>query len=236
MAERLLVRTWNLFHGRTSPETRRVHLERMVRLVTRDCPAVVCLQEVPVWALDDLERWSGMQARHQVTKPALLGPLARTLQRADPAHVRSPFTGQANALLVAPRIDIVEYGAQRLNADVRGERRVCQLARLRLPGTGYVVAVANLHATNRSARARRELLHVERLVGPAGPAVVCGDFNVRATGLAGFSQPLPGIDQVLVRALELVEAPAAWPDEHRSLPAGELLSDHPPVEAAMMAP
>lgn len=236
MAERLLVRTWNLFHGRTFPETRRVHLERMVRLVTRDCPAVVCLQEVPVWALDHLERWSGMQSRHHVTKPALLGPLAGTLQQAGPAHVRSLFTGQANALLTARRLEIVEYGAQRLNADVRGERRVCQLARLRLPRTGYVVTVANLHATNRSARAKRELLRVERLVSPPGPVVVCGDFNVRATGLTGFSQPLPGIDQVLVRALELVEGPAAWPDERRSLPGGELLSDHPPVEAAMMAP
>lgn len=236
MAERLLVRTWNLFHGRTLPETRRVHLERMVRLVTRDGPDVVCLQEVPVWALRRLERWSGMQARCHVTMRALLGPFAGTLQRIDAAQVRSPFTGQANALLVARRLGILEYGAQRLNADLRAEQRVCQLALLGLRGAGLAVAVANLHATNRPVAALQELLCVERLVGTAGPAVVCGDLNVRATGLAGFSRPLPGIDQVLVRGVELVDGPSVWPDELRRLPAGGLLSDHAPVEAAMMAP
>jgi endonuclease/exonuclease/phosphatase family metal-dependent hydrolase len=235
MAERLLVRTWNVFHGRTFPETRRVQLERMVRLVTGDRPEIVCLQEVPVWALGSLERWSGMQARIHVTKPALLGPFARGLQHADANHVRSPFTGQANALLVAHRLAIVEHGVQPLNAGVRAERRVCQLARLRLPEARESIVVVNLHATNRAPQARRELQFVQRLVGPDGPALVGGDFNVRATGLGGFSEPLPGIDQVLARDLELLEGPSEWPDERRRLPTGVLLSDHSPVEAAMIA-
>jgi len=234
MAQRLLVRTWNLFHGRTFPETRSVHVERMVRLVTRDAPSVVCLQEVPVWALEHLERWSGMQARWQVTKPALLGALARAFQRADPARIRSPFTGQANALLADARLEIAEHGAQRLNADSRAERRLCQLVRLGVGDRGVVVV--NVHTTNRAARARQELLQVERLVGRPGPAVVCGDFNVRATGLAGFSAPLAGIDQVLVRELGLAERPLAWPDGHRRVARGVLLSDHAPVEAAMIVP
>lgn len=234
MARRLRVRTWNLFHGRTSPETRGVHVERMVRLVTHDAPSVVCLQEVPLWALDRLERWSGMQARWHVTKRALLGPFARALQRADPARIRSPFTGQANALLADPRVEIAEHGVQRLNAGLPAERRSCQLVRLRAGSLDVVVV--NLHATNRPPRARQELLLVERLVGPNGPAVVCGDFNVRATGLGGFSTPLPGIDQVLVRELELLEGPSAWPAARRRLAGGMLLSDRAPVEAAMMAP
>jgi endonuclease/exonuclease/phosphatase family metal-dependent hydrolase len=234
MPERLLVRTWNLFHGRTFPENRSVHLERMVRLATQDAPDVVCLQEVPVWALVRLGRWSGMQVRSQITKRALLGPLARPLQQLDPVRVRSPFTGQANALLVSGRLEVVEHGAQRLNTGLRAERRMCQLVRLRLGERGLVVA--NLHATNRSARARQELAEVERLLDGGGPAVVCGDFNVRATGLAGFSPPLPGIDQVLVRGLQLVDGPACWPDDRRRWQDGVLLSDHAPVEAAMMAP
>jgi endonuclease/exonuclease/phosphatase family metal-dependent hydrolase len=236
MAERLVVRTWNLFHGRTSPETRHVHLERMIAVATGDRPDVVCLQEVPVWALARLERWSGMQARTHVTKRALLGPLARTLQRVDAHHVRSPWTGQANALLVARTLEIVEHGVLPLNAGDSAERRVCQLARLRFRATGSSVAVANLHATNRSACARQELESAERLFRPGGPTVVCGDFNIRATGLAGFSPPLPGIDQVLVRDLELVDRPTVWPQARRRLPSGVLLSDHAPVEAAMMAP
>lgn len=211
-----------------------MHVEQMVRLVTADVPSVVCLQEVPVWALGRLERWSGMQARWQVTRPALLGPFARAFQQLDPARVRSPFTGQANALLADRRLEIAEHGAQRLNAGLRAERRLCQLVRLRAGDRDVVVV--NLHATNRSARARQELLQVERLVGRPGPAVVCGDFNVRATGLAGFSTPLPGIDQVLVRELELVEWPVTWPDDRRRVAAGVLLSDHAPVEAAMMVP
>jgi endonuclease/exonuclease/phosphatase family metal-dependent hydrolase len=236
MAERLLVRTWNLFHGRTSPETGRVHLERMIAVASRDRPDVVCLQEVPVWALARLERWSGMQARTHVTKRALLGPLARTLQRVDAHHVRSPWTGQANAVLVARDLEIVEHGVLPLSTGGRAERRVCQLARLRLRGPGRSVAVGNLHATNRSTRARQELESAEQLFRAGGPAVVCGDFNVRATGLAGFSPPLPGIDQVLVRDLELVDGPTVWPEVRRRLPSGVLLSDHAPVEAAMMAP
>ena len=34
----------------------------MVELVTEDRPDIVCLQEVPVWALKRLAGWSGMQA------------------------------------------------------------------------------------------------------------------------------------------------------------------------------
>jgi hypothetical protein len=52
------------------------------------------------------------------------------------------------------------------------------------------------------------------------------------TGLPGFSQPLPGIDQILVRGLELVEGPSPWPNERRRS-RGWLLSDHAPVEAVV---
>ena len=58
----LLVRTWNLFHGRTYPETRNVVLERMIRLIAEREPDVVCLQEVPLWSIARLERWSAMRS------------------------------------------------------------------------------------------------------------------------------------------------------------------------------
>src|SRR5438105_1106403 len=38
---RLLVRTWNVFHGNTSPPRRRAFLDEMVRLASRDRPDVL---------------------------------------------------------------------------------------------------------------------------------------------------------------------------------------------------
>ena len=56
----VLVRSWNLYHGNTVPPSRRNFLERMVRLAAEDRPAVLCLQELPAWALPRLQGWSGM--------------------------------------------------------------------------------------------------------------------------------------------------------------------------------
>jgi len=69
----LVVRTWNLFHGNAVPPGRRAYLEEMVRLVTGDDPDVVCLQEVPVWALRRLEGWSDMAAFGAVAARPRLG-------------------------------------------------------------------------------------------------------------------------------------------------------------------
>ena len=48
---RLLVRSWNLYHGRTHPPSADLHLEQMVRVATADAPDAVALQEVPLWAV-----------------------------------------------------------------------------------------------------------------------------------------------------------------------------------------
>jgi endonuclease/exonuclease/phosphatase family metal-dependent hydrolase len=230
-----LVRSWNVYHGRTHPESRRLGLERMVRLITSDSPDVVCLQEVPLWACPRLGGWSELDAHAAATKRALAGPAAAFLQRLAPRLVRSPLTGQANALLVARRHEVLSVAAYRLNPQAREEARVCQLARLRV-GAGALV-VANVHATTRNVTAaRRELAQVAELVASADPAIVCGDFNVAGEGLPGFSRPLPGIDQVLARGLELLAPPLVWPAARRQIDGGVLLSDHAPVEAEMMVP
>jgi hypothetical protein len=44
----------------------------------------------------------------------------------------------------------------------------------------------------------------------------------------GYSDPPPGIDQILVRGLPASE-PDVWPEERRRV-GGRLLSDHAPVE------
>ena len=200
---RLLVRSWNLYHGRTHPPSADLHLEQMLRVVTADAPDAVALQEVPLWAVRRLEAWSGMSASWAMTMPALLGPLARRVTDKDPRRFRSSFTGQANALLVNPHLEagrhrrvVLNPGLSRSDWLLRGgQRRVCHALELETPDGRLVVA--NLHASNSPDR---------RLVG--------------------------GIDQVLVRGLTLARGPEAWAEERRTV-AGVVLSDHPPVEAVV---
>ena len=234
----LLVRSWNVYHGRAFPPSRRTHLERMVRLVTLDAPDIVALQEVPVWALGRLSLWSGMTARWAITVPALLGPLARRLVDLDPVRFRSTISGQANAILVNPRLETGAAETLVLNPEVsrwewlfRGrQRRMCQ--RLEIEGRGRRLVVANLHATNHPRLAEPEVLRAADFVRDAKTCVLCGDFNVVRFVLPGFSAPIDGIDQVLVRGLEYEREPVAWARERRRVDGG-LLSDHAPVEAVI---
>ena len=58
----MLVRAWNLHLGKTAPDGKGAHLREMVERIAADKTAIVCLQEVPVWAFGSLASWSGMQA------------------------------------------------------------------------------------------------------------------------------------------------------------------------------
>jgi endonuclease/exonuclease/phosphatase family metal-dependent hydrolase len=243
----LVVRTWNIFHGRTVPEGRTLHVERMVRLVTEDGPGIIALQEVPVWALSRIEEWSGMRALGAIAMRARGGPLARWLTALDPRRFRSTLVGQANVLLLGAGVDVDVAGAQdvlRLNPrslrrafrvgepqrlDWARNRRVCQVVPVRSGDTAF--HALNLHASKGADLARAELERLASLI-PDGPVLVCGDLNAPETGLPGFSPPLPGIDQILVRGLELERPPARWPAERRRHD-GAFLSDHAPVEAML---
>ena len=236
----LVVRTWNVYHGRTSPAGGRTYLERMIDLVTADRPDVVALQEVPVWALGRLERRSGMAARWSVTVPALLvAPLARIVTAISPARMRSLVTGQANVLLVAKGLKLHRQEVLVLNPSVgrwdwlrRGaQRRVCQAVEIE-DADGRRVTFANLHATNNPKSAPIEVARAAEFVSDAGLCVLCGDFNVKGLRVEGFTPPLPGIDQILVRGLDFERPPKAWPKERRR-EGKVLLSDHAPVEAVI---
>lgn len=237
---RLLVRSWNLYHGRTYPQSDTIHLEQMVRLVSADAPDVVALQEVPLWAVKRLDDWSGMNASWAMTMPALLGPLARRVTAEDPVRFRSSLTGQANALLVNPHFEsgkhrrlVLNPGLSRKDWLLRGgQRRVCQALEVEVGGESIVLA--NLHASNHPDRelVAKEIERAAAFVAEAERCILCGDFNVRRHSVPGFTEPIEGIDQILARGLALERGPEVWPEARRRVDEG-VLSDHAPVEAVI---
>jgi endonuclease/exonuclease/phosphatase family metal-dependent hydrolase len=231
----LLVRTWNLFHGNAVPAERGAFLEEMVRLATADEPDVLCLQEVPVWALARLGTWSGMTSLGVVgARPRLRSAgLGRLITDLHHGSFRSAFTGQANAVLVRRSLRVREERAFPISRRGEGERRVCQAVRL-----DDVGLIGNFHATTAFADEQflRAAAFAAAVAQPDEPVTLCGDANVRpGEGRTydelrdwGFSEPAPGIDQILVRGLPSTP-PLVWPEERRRL-GGRLLSDHAPVE------
>lgn len=227
----LVVRTWNVFHGNADPPRRSGYLRAMIELVAADGPDVVCLQELPVWALPRIDAWSGMRRFEAVTRPPLRpGPLAAWVTRAHPGLFRSGLAGQANAILVASRHAATDLGRARISDQGR-ERRLVQVIRIEATAG---LTVANLHASNAAPdvvrpEARRAAAFAEH-VAPSGDAVVlAGDFNVEDPQLSGYTAPRAGIDHVLARGAR-VESLLAWPRERR-VQNGVVLSDHPVVEA-----
>jgi endonuclease/exonuclease/phosphatase family metal-dependent hydrolase len=257
----VLVRTWNVFHGNTVPPGRVNLLEEAVRLAASAGPAVVCLQELPLWSLEYLDDWSGMPALGVAARRSLLPRgLARRLTELDPARFRSGFTGQGNAILVDARLRILDSSSivlnpaafrRRLDLPLAAqlawakERRVCQSVRLRLPD-GRTMTVANLHATSyrhdprpADAEVLRAAVFLDAVAAPADIAVLAGDFNLRPgasrafeeVAAWGFSAARPGIDHVLVRGGSS-EPERRWPEERRRI-GGALVSDHAPVEVTI---
>jgi endonuclease/exonuclease/phosphatase family metal-dependent hydrolase len=255
----VVVRTWNIFHGNTVPPGRRRYVEEMVRLVTRDRPEFVCLQEVPPWALGPIARWSGMQVFGQVAARPSIGPLPSTVELGrrvtdlNPGLLRSGFEGQANAILVAPKQRILARYVLTLNPlpfRLREGRRLgltlaTQLAwgkerrqcvAVRVDG-GLVVA--NLHATNArnpripDAEIIRAAGWAMRLAGDA-PVILAGDFNVD-TARSVVIDRLDGFSRAGPGVDHVLARGASagpydrWTPDRRRL--GKLaLSDHAPVE------
>jgi len=167
----LVVRSWNLFHGNCHPPERLAHVEAAVRMASEDEPAILCLQEVPGWALAEVGSWSGMRACADLAARPAFGPfpwtagLGKLVTSLHPGRLRSAFAGQGNAILL--REDMRVLGRELLTLNSRRfrraqarwlrlppiarlawakERRICQTVRLALPD-GRTALVANLHAT-----------------------------------------------------------------------------------------
>jgi len=102
----LVVRTWNLFHGNAWPPTRRAYLREMIELVTSDGPDVVCLQEIPLWALSQLGQWSGMTVKSAVARRPRVrsAELGRRITDVHHGRLRSAVTGEADAMLISSKL------------------------------------------------------------------------------------------------------------------------------------
>lgn len=213
----MLVRTWNLYHGNASPPERKAFLRQMIELVTGDGPDIVCLQELPVWSLRHLERWSGMHATTAVARKPLLPLGARIVTDLHHGLLRSALTGEGDAILS-------REPAQDLGSQVMGHTKLRRIA--------HAVDVGGVKVVNFHIDGRRE--QFDRVLELAGErSILAGDANLVAPVAGGLSSPLAdSIDQILVRGLSLVDGPTAWSLERRTV-AGRVLSDHAPVEAVV---
>ncbi len=122
-------------------------------------------------------------------------------------------------------------GAPRLS------RRACET-------DGRTLTIANLHASSvprpplPDAELLRAAVFADAFAEPCDALVLAGDFNTvigESTTLDqltsqewGFSEPISGLDQILVRGAPASRA-EPWPEERRRVD-GRLLSDHAPVE------
>jgi endonuclease/exonuclease/phosphatase family metal-dependent hydrolase len=190
----------------------------MIRLAAQGDVDVVCLQEVPVWALPRLGDWSGMASVGEVAARPMFGPIpipAEAGRRLTDLHhglLRSAFSGQANAILLRPALRMLERNALVLNprsfrrAKARElrlgwrtrlawakERRICLAVRIELE-PGRTALIANLHATSSSdprlpdAELLRAAVFVDGLAQPGELAVLAGDFNVRPEASATLAE------------------------------------------------
>jgi endonuclease/exonuclease/phosphatase family metal-dependent hydrolase len=206
----ILIRSWNVFHGRTHPPSGRTFLDEAVRLITDDRPEVVCLQEIPVWALGRLGEWSDMNAFGDITVRPALGPLpvptglGKRLVELDPVRFRLAFSGQANAILLARKLRSLGHKAIALN-----DRRFVRMQARRL-GLSF--------GTRLSWARERRVCQVVRSTLPDGRGLVVGNLHSTTVGLD------PRIaDAELIRAASFVDA-LAEPDDIAAL-AGDFNTD-----------
>lgn len=205
---RLVVLTWNLYHGRAIPPAGRDLLPDFAAALARWDWNLALLQEVPPWWPAELARAARAQQRRVLTSRNLLLPVRRALATRWPDLMRSGGGG-CNAILAR-------------GAAITEERR---LRLCRFPEGRWMHAVrldsgiwvANLHATAHNpdraaaetARAAATILSWAAGAGAAGaarpgggrvvgagaggaawpggaPAILGGDFNLRHPQLVGL--------------------------------------------------
>jgi endonuclease/exonuclease/phosphatase family metal-dependent hydrolase len=241
------VLSWNLFHGRSVPDTPRELLTEFGTTLGRWEWDVALLQEVPPWWAEPLARATGSSAARVAltSRNQLLGVRAAFARR-RPDLLKSNGGG-ANAILVRPAAGAVVAHERHVLRRLP-ERRVAHAVALRggaagtLAGSGDAALwVGNLHASQASPleRARQDgaaaAAWLLRLGEPGGPRVLGGDLNDREPLLRGLGVLASSSVDHLCATEDL--AARGTPDRLRRAREvdGRLvrLSDHVPLAATL---
>jgi hypothetical protein len=240
-------------HDGSYLQVNRLLLDEFADLIASTPWSLCLLQEVPPWWVEPLASRTGAIAHRVLTSRNQLAPLRRWLATLNPDLVGSA-QGGANVTLVRPPWCVSEQRSLLLNPlPRRGLRERRRMGFLMASLEDNRVCVGNLHATaGAQPQAERDVLRAaEAAFTWAGgrPLLLGGDYNVRpATSRIfgelerrfGLASPTAedAIDHLLVRGLDVVEAPARWPPERREIEASFdeserrlRLSDHAPLEA-----
>jgi endonuclease/exonuclease/phosphatase family metal-dependent hydrolase len=214
--------TWNLFHGQAGS------VSDYVRMLGGVDWQIALLQEAPPRWREALAEGLGAESAITFTSRNWGAPVRAWIADRRPKLIKSN-EGGSNQLLVRPPWTIAETRVHTLTR--WPERRRMLWARLEGPAP---LAVANLHGSVDSVRgAEDQVLRAAAVaVGWSGglPLIFGGDLNLRvmrqpdlfAELEARFALAAPtsraAIDHLLVRGLDVIEAPLAGPTTR--------LSDH----------
>jgi endonuclease/exonuclease/phosphatase family metal-dependent hydrolase len=220
MAMRVL--TWNLFHGRSVPETPHSLLPDFAALLASWEWDVALLQEVLPWWPVELGRAANASARMALTSRNVLPPIQRLVAEPRP-HVLKSWSGGSNAILVRGQA-IVEHRIVRLR--LRPERRVAHGVRL-ADGTWVTNLHAQVHLDRRAQTDLDRAAEATTAWAAGAPTVIGGDFNLTGEPTAFGYRHLAGhwVDHVLGRGLR---ATGRGHTLHRGT-----LSDHAPLIATL---
>src|SRR3954463_4196362 len=87
----------------------------MITLATADDPDVLCVQEVPAWALGRFTV-GDVAARPAFGPLPITASLGRRLTAPNHGLLRSAFAGQGNGMVVSQRLRVLAHDALTLNA------------------------------------------------------------------------------------------------------------------------
>ena len=215
------VLTWNLYHGRSRPPSRRSLLNEFAAALDGWAWDVALLQEVPPWWPPMLARACRAQHRMQLTSRNWLLPLRRAISERNPDILKSNGGG-SNAILV--RGAILEHRAVRLRR--WPEARWAHGVRLADGGWAVNVHSHNLPAALALADTRKALEAARGWAGGA-PLIFGGDVNLKRP------PAFPGLVHLGGNHVDHLYSdgrPAAG--HHEVLERGPL-SDHPPVAVTL---